>query len=170
MTLCKRTFEGRQSGNTFLVARDCHPQTIEVVKTRAEPLGLKVVVGDPAAFEFGSDVFAVLVQYPTTDGIVRDLGGSGGVIERAHRAGALVVVASDLLALTLLRSPGELGADVCVGNSQRFGVPLFCGGSSASRRTRRARRRCGSRCRRASSTSAATARPATSARRRCCSP
>jgi glycine dehydrogenase len=132
MTLCKRSLEGKSSGDTFLVARHCHPQTIEVVKTRAAPLGLKVVVGDPDGAELGPDVFGVLVQYPTTDGIVQDLSGPRGVVERAHAAGALVVVATDLLALTLLTPPGEFGADVVVGNSQRFGVPLFGGGPHAA--------------------------------------
>jgi len=129
MTLCKRTFEGRPAGRRFLVARHCHPQTIEVVKTRAEPLGIEVVVADPREFQLGADVFGVLLQYPTTDGLVEDL---SGLVKRAHDAGALVVVATDLLALTLLRPPGEFGADAVVGNSQRFGVPLFCGGPHAA--------------------------------------
>jgi glycine dehydrogenase len=129
MTLCRRTFEGRPSGNVFRVASDCHPQTIEVVKTRAAPLGIEVAVGDPESFRFGPETFGALVQYPATDGRVNDL---SALVERAHRAGALVVVASDLLALTLLRPPGEFGADVCVGSSQRFGVPLFGGGPHAA--------------------------------------
>src|SRR6185436_10071249 len=73
MTLCKRSFEGKASGDRFLVASHCHPQTIDVVRTRAEPLGLEVVVADPASFQLGTEVFGVLVQYPTTDGIVHDL-------------------------------------------------------------------------------------------------
>jgi len=129
MTLCKRTFEGRPSGRRFLVARHCHPQTIEVVRTRAAPLGLEVDVLDPEAFEFGPEVFGALVQYPTTDGVVEEL---APLAERAHAAGARLVVASDLLALTLLRPPGEFGADVCVGSSQRLGVPLFGGGPHAA--------------------------------------
>jgi glycine dehydrogenase len=130
MTLCKRSFEGKESGDTFLVARDCHPQTIEVVKTRAAPLGLKVVVAEAGAFDFASgDVFGVLVQYPTTDGVVKRL---DELVAKAHAANARVVVATDLLALTMLRPPGEFGADVVVGNSQRFGVPLFGGGPHAA--------------------------------------
>jgi glycine dehydrogenase len=129
MTLCKRTFEGRPSGATFLVASHCHPQTIEVVKTRALPLGIEVVVADAASFRFGPEVFGALVQYPASDGAVDD---PTVLIAKAHAAGALVVVASDLLALTLLKSPGECGADVVVGNSQRFGVPLFGGGPHAA--------------------------------------
>jgi len=129
MTLCKRAFEGRESGDTFFVAADCHPQTIEVVRTRAAPLGLSVVVGDPATFAFSKQVFGALIQYPNSDGAVRD---PAAFVARAHAAGALVVVATDLLALTLLRAPGEFGADVAVGNSQRFGVPLFGGGPHAA--------------------------------------
>jgi glycine cleavage system P protein (glycine dehydrogenase) len=129
MTLCKRTFEGRPSGDTFLVASHCHPQTIEVIRTRAAPLGLEVVVADPASFQFGPKVFAALIQYPTSDGAVEE---PAALVKRAHDAGALVVVASDLLALTLLESPGHFGADVVVGNSQRFGVPLFGGGPHAA--------------------------------------
>ncbi len=129
MTLCKRSFEGRESGDTFFVDARCHPQTIEVVRTRAEPLRLNVVVGDAATFAFTKEVFAALVQYPATDGVIRDF---RGFAQRAHDAGALVVVATDLLALTLLEAPGALGADVAVGNSQRFGVPLFGGGPHAA--------------------------------------
>ncbi|MSR46091.1 MAG: glycine dehydrogenase (aminomethyl-transferring) [Planctomycetes bacterium] len=129
MTLCKRSFEGRESGDTFFVASHCHPQTIDVVRTRAAPLGLHVVVGDPATFQFTKAIFGALIQYPSTDGVIED---PSAFVQRAHAAGALVVVASDLLALTLLKSPGELGADVAIGNSQRFGVPLFGGGPHAA--------------------------------------
>src|SRR5712691_176360 len=113
----------------FFVASDCHPQTIEVVRTRAEPLGWRVVVGDPDAFDFKTKVFGALVQYPSTDGRVRDL---RAFIERVHQHGALAVVAADLLSLCLLAPPGELGADVAVGSSQRFGVPLGYGGPHAA--------------------------------------
>ena len=113
----------------FFVASDCHPQTIEVVRTRAEPLGWRVVVGDPDSFDFKTSVFGALVQYPSTDGRVRDL---RAFIERVHRQGALAVVAADLLSLCLLTPPGELGADVAVGSSQRFGVPLGYGGPHAA--------------------------------------
>src|SRR5216684_1272883 len=113
----------------FFVASDCHPQTIEVVRTRAEPLGWRVVVGDPDAFDFHTKVFGALVQYPSTDGRVRDL---RAFIERVHQHGGLAVVAADLLSLCLLALPGELGADVAVGSSQRFGVPLGYGGPHAA--------------------------------------
>jgi glycine dehydrogenase len=113
----------------FFVAHDCHPQTIEVVQTRAKPLGIEVVVGDFLKFDFDSNVFGALVQYPTTDGAIFDY---SGFAEKAHAAGALLVVAADILALTLLKTPGEMGADVAVGSSQRFGVPIGFGGPHAA--------------------------------------
>ena len=114
----------------FLVAEDCHPQTIAVLRTRAEPLGLEVRVGDPRGADVaGLGAFGVLVQYPTTDGRVVDY---EGLAERVHAGGALLVVAADILALTLLRPPGEFGADVAVGSSQRFGVPMGFGGPHAA--------------------------------------
>lgn len=129
MTLCLRMRERKLGpAMTFFVAADCHPQTIAVVQTRAEPLGIEVVVGDPAHAELGSEVFGALLQYPGSDGRIVDY---EPFVARAHEAGAFVVVASDLLALTLLRPPGEFGADVVVGNSQRFGVPLGYGGPHA---------------------------------------
>ncbi len=116
--------------DTFFISRACHPQTIEVVRTRANPLGWKIVVGDHASFDFGSaKVFGALVQYPMTDGAVVDY---RPFIEKAHKAGAAVVMAADLLALTLLTPPGELGADVTVGSAQRFGVPMGFGGPHAA--------------------------------------
>ncbi|MEW6743342.1 MAG: aminomethyl-transferring glycine dehydrogenase [Planctomycetota bacterium] len=129
MTLCRRVQERRADAKVFFVADHCHPQTIEVVRTRAEPLGIDIVVGDFATYDFSRPTFGALVQYPTTDGDVLDL---EAFCEKAHRAEALVVVAADLLALTLLRPPGEFGADVAVGNSQRFGVPLGYGGPHAA--------------------------------------
>ena len=114
---------------TFFVAADCHPQTIEVVKTRAKPLGIRVVVGDAAAYDFAAATAGVLVQYPATDGAIRDY---RALAERAHAKGALVVAGTDPLALTLLTPPGEWGADVVVGNTQRFGVPLGYGGPHAA--------------------------------------
>ena len=111
----------RQQSRTFFVAEDCHPQTIKVVQSRAEPIGVDVVVGDPETFEFHEDVFGALVQYPTTDGSIENY---RDFCERAHDADAYVTVAADLMALTLLTSPGEIGADVAVGSTQRFGVPL----------------------------------------------
>ncbi len=113
----------------YLVDENCHPQTIAVVKTRAEARGVEVRVADPAAFAFGNDVVGCLLQYPATDGAVHDW---RGVCEKAHAAGALVTVATDLLALALLAPPGEWGADIAVGNSQRFGVPLGFGGPHAA--------------------------------------
>ena len=100
-----------------------------MVRTRAEPLGVEVVVGDHATYAFTPDTFGALIQYPTTDGDIFDY---DGFCRAAHEAGALVVVAADLLALTLLRAPGEFGADIVVGNSQRFGVPMGYGGPHAA--------------------------------------
>ena len=116
------------TANRIFVASDCHPQTIEVLSRRAEPLGIEVVVTEPEKFIFNEGVFAALIQYPTTFGAVKDY---ASLVEKAHAAKALVIVASDLLALTLLKPPGEFGADVVVGNSQRFGVPLGFGGPHA---------------------------------------
>jgi len=119
---------GNTERNVFLVAADCHPQTIEVVCTRAETRGIRVRIANLLEESIGEEVFGILLQYPSTDGLVADL---RGVCERAHAAGALVTMATDLLALTMLTSPGELGADIAVGNSQRFGVPLGYGGPHA---------------------------------------
>ena len=113
----------------FFVSELCHPQTIDVVRTRAAARGWDVVVGDHATFEFGDDVFGAVVQYPATDGAIHDY---RDFASRAHDAGALVTVATDLLALTLLTPPGEWGADMVVGSSQRFGVPLGYGGPHAA--------------------------------------
>src|SRR5260221_5196305 len=113
----------------FLVDAACHPQTIAVVRTRAEVRSIEVVVGDPATFTFGGGVIGALLQYPATDGAIRDY---RALCKTAHDAGALVTVASDLVALTLLAPPGEWGADIAVGNSQRFGVPLGYGGPHAA--------------------------------------
>ena len=113
----------------FLVSDLCHPQTIEVVRTRAKALGLTVTVGDHRKWKFDAKVFGALVQYPATDGAILDYEGT---CRDAHAAGALVAAATDLLALTLLRPPGEFGADVAVGNSQRFGVPMGYGGPHAA--------------------------------------
>jgi glycine dehydrogenase len=118
-------------GGTFLVSDTCHPQTIDVVRTRAKPLGIEVRVGDAASFDFspGQRVFGVLVQYPATDGALPDW---RDLCKRAHDAGALVAMATDLLALTVLTPPGEIGADVAIGSAQRFGVPLGYGGPHAA--------------------------------------
>src|SRR5207247_2496126 len=113
----------------FLIAEGCHPQTIAVVRTRAEARGVQTVIADPMTFEFRPGVIGALLQYPLTDGKIEDY---RAVCERAHAAGALVTVATDLLALTLLKPPGEWGADIAVGNSQRFGVPMGYGGPHAA--------------------------------------
>ncbi len=116
----------------YLVDENCHPQTIAVVRTRAEARGVDVQVSDPSRFAFGMTPDAAvgcLIQYPATDGAVHDW---SDVCERAHASGALVTVATDLLALALLKPPGEWGADIAVGNSQRFGVPLGYGGPHAA--------------------------------------
>ena len=127
MSLCRAVASAGR--DTFLVAENCHPQTIEVVRTRAKPLGIQVVVSDPEKFALGEKVFGVLVQYPGTDGAIVDW---EPIIKAAHDAGALAVVAADPLALTLLRPPGEMGADVAIGSTQRFGVPLGFGGPHAA--------------------------------------
>ena len=127
MTLARRSSKAPADA-VFLVDADCHPQTIAVVQTRAVPLGLRVEVLDLAAGLPDGDVFGVLLQYPGSGGAVRDL---RPVLAAARDRGALGIVATDLLALTLLTSPGELGADVAVGSSQRFGVPLGYGGPHA---------------------------------------
>jgi glycine dehydrogenase len=141
MALCHRMAPARRAasapaGAVFLVDADCLPQTIEVVRTRALPLGIEVVVADLSAGlpeagltgVAGRGVFGLLLQYPGASGVVRD---HRRVIEAAHAGGALVAVAADLLSLTLLRPPGEAGADVVIGTSQRFGVPLGFGGPHA---------------------------------------
>jgi glycine dehydrogenase len=119
----------RTSSKVFFVAKDCHPQTIAVVQTRAEPLGIEVVVGDITQLTFEQAPFGLLLQYPNTYGEVSDL---ESLIAKARAAGTLVTVATDLLALTVLKSPGELGADIAVGSAQRFGVPLGFGGPHAA--------------------------------------
>jgi len=126
MALCHAAVGGRK---TFFVADNCHQQTIEIVQTRARPLGIKVIVEDFASFKFDETVFGALVQYPATDGAIFDY---EDFAKAAHDAGALFVVAADILALTLLKPPGEFGADVAVGSTQRFGVPLGFGGPHAA--------------------------------------
>ncbi len=126
MALCHAVAPNRK---TFFVADNCHPQTIAVVQTRAKPLGIEIKIADYSRFKFDQTVFGALVQYPATDGAIYDY---AGFVRQAHDAGALVVVAADILALTLLKPPGEFGADVAVGNTQRFGVPLGFGGPHAA--------------------------------------
>ena len=133
MTLARRAAGGRGGAGgadtVFLADADCLPQTLDVLRTRAEPLGIELRVAPvTAATDFGG-VFGVLLQYPGASGEVRDL---APVIEAAHAAGARVAVAADILALTLLKPPGEFGADIALGTTQRFGVPLFYGGPHAA--------------------------------------
>ncbi|MGQ0713477.1 MAG: aminomethyl-transferring glycine dehydrogenase [Gemmatimonadaceae bacterium] len=120
---------GKPGKEAFFVSELCHPQTIDVVRTRARVRGIDVVVGDHRAAKMGDTIFGALVQYPATDGSIHDY---REFAERAHAVGAIVVAAADLLALTLLVPPGEWGADIAVGNTQRFGVPLGYGGPHAA--------------------------------------
>ena len=114
---------------TFLVSSKSHPQTIDILKTRSEPLGIELKISDHNRFEFNESVFGVLIQYPDTDGFIQDY---SDLCDSAHENQSYVCVATDLLALTLLKSPGEMGADVAVGNAQRFGVPMGYGGPHAA--------------------------------------
>ncbi|QGG96210.1 aminomethyl-transferring glycine dehydrogenase [Actinomarinicola tropica] len=127
MTMCRRV--GRHPGTAFFVDAAAHPQTIDVVRTRAEPLGIELIVGDPETDLDPEVAFGVLVQDPATDGRLRDL---AAIAERVHAAGGLLVVAADLLACTLVVPPGEHGADIVVGSAQRFGVPMGYGGPHAA--------------------------------------
>ena len=126
MSLCHAVAPNRK---TFFVADNCHPQTIGVIQTRAKPLGIEIRIDNYSRFKFDDTVFGALVQYPTTDGAIYDY---ADFVRQAHQAGALIVVAADILALTLLKPPGEFGADVAIGNTQRFGVPLGFGGPHAA--------------------------------------
>ena len=129
MTMAHRLTSGSEEG-VALLAADCHPQVLAVLQTRAAPLGITVQVGDPSALDFtATPVFGVLLQYPATDGALRH---PGDLCDRAHAHGAMVVMAADLLSLTVLTPPGELGADMVVGCSQRLGVPLGYGGPHAA--------------------------------------
>jgi glycine dehydrogenase len=127
MAMAQAAAKGKRT--KFLVSDACHPQTIDVVRTRARARGWEIVVGDHRDFHYDDDVFGVLVQYPATDGALFDY---GEVVAGAHDAGALVVVAADLLSLALLSPPGDWGADVVVGSTQRFGVPMGYGGPHAA--------------------------------------
>ncbi|MBI5721967.1 MAG: aminomethyl-transferring glycine dehydrogenase [Burkholderiales bacterium] len=130
MTLARRSV--KSASDTIIVAGDCHPQTIEVIRTRAAPLGLEVLVGFAPKLMEENDYFAVIAQYPSTTGLLHDM---GPYVEMAHAKQAAFIVAADLLALTLLKPPGEWGgggADVVVGTTQRFGVPMACGGPHAA--------------------------------------
>lgn len=128
MTLCFHV-KGSAEKNIFLISDQCHPQTIEVIQTRAEPLAIQIETGDTSNLSVPDNCFGVLLQYPDTRGMVQDY---ETLITQAHEKNALVVVATDLLSLTLLKPPGEFGADVVIGNSQRFGVPMGYGGPHAA--------------------------------------
>ncbi|TDF78392.1 aminomethyl-transferring glycine dehydrogenase [Pseudomonas sp. H9] len=128
MTFCKRLSKNKAS-HSFFASVHCHPQTLDVLRTRAEPLGIEVVVGDERELDDVSAFFGALLQYPASNGDVFDY---RELVERFHAANALVAVAADLLALTLLTPPGEFGADVAIGSAQRFGVPLGFGGPHAA--------------------------------------
>jgi glycine dehydrogenase len=128
MTLARRA-AASGAGDVFLADADCLPQTLDVLRTRAEPLGIELRVTRITAKTDFADAFGVLLQYPGASGEVRDL---APVIEAAHAAKATVTVAADILALTLLKPPGEMGADVAIGSTQRFGVPMFYGGPHAA--------------------------------------
>ena len=127
MTLARRA--AKSAGTVFLADADCLPQTLDVLRTRAQPLGIELRVATVTAATSLDDVFGVLLQYPGASGKVRDL---TSVAEAAHAAGVTVTVAADILALTLLKPPGEMGADVVIGSTQRFGVPMFYGGPHAA--------------------------------------
>ena len=131
MTMCLGVARSAgQERKEFFISLDCHPQTIAVMRTRAEPLGMTLHVGRTKTIDFTNPKLSgILLQYPTTDGYVGDY---SAIVEQAHKAGMLVVVATDLLALTLLRPPGEFGADIAVGSSQRFGVQMGFGGPHAA--------------------------------------
>ncbi|WP_296264702.1 aminomethyl-transferring glycine dehydrogenase [Pseudomonas sp. UBA6562] len=128
MTFCKRLSKNK-TGQAFFASVHCHPQTLDVLRTRAEPLGIEVVVGDERELEDVSTFFGALLQYPASHGEIFDY---RELVQRLHAANALVAVAADLLALTLLTPPGEFGADVAIGTAQRFGVPLGFGGPHAA--------------------------------------
>ena len=119
----------KTKANSFWVSEACHPQTIDVIKTRALPLGIEVIIGNHQAIDFSHPLFGMLLQYPASDGAVYDYQET---IELAHQSNVIVTVAADLLSLTLLKPPGEFGADIVVGNTQRFGVPFGYGGPHAA--------------------------------------
>jgi len=128
MTFCKRLSKNKAS-HSFFASQHCHPQTLDVLRTRAEPLGIEVVIGDERTLDDTSRFFGALLQYPASNGDVFDY---RELVQRLHAGNALVAVAADLLALTLLTPPGEFEADVAIGSAQRFGVPLGFGGPHAA--------------------------------------
>jgi glycine dehydrogenase len=147
MAMAKRVT--KSTAPAFFVDADTHPQTISVVRTRAEAFGYPVIVGDPEKDLDASKVFGALLSYPGSSGVVRDFGPT---VDKLHAAGALAVVATDLLALALLKPPGEFGADVAIGSAQRFGVPMrparcvLCHARRAQAHHARSHDRCFHRC------------------------
>jgi glycine dehydrogenase len=129
MAMCQGAWEGAEENPAFFIAEDCHPQTINVVKNRADALGVPVIMGDPMTYDFGVPVFGILLQYPNTYGEIHNY---TALTRKAHEHKALVVVAADLMSLLLLTPPGEFGADVAVGSTQRFGMPMGFGGPHAA--------------------------------------
>ncbi len=119
----------KNKSHNYFVSSECHPQTIDVLQTRAKPLGIKIIIGDHQTFDFTETIFGAILQYPATDGTIYDY---CDFITKSHAQGALVTVAADPLSLLLLTSPGELGADIAVGSTQRFGIPLGFGGPHAA--------------------------------------
>ncbi|PMB46344.1 glycine dehydrogenase (aminomethyl-transferring) [Fischerella thermalis CCMEE 5201] len=119
----------KNKANAFFVSQNCHPQTIYVLQTRAKPLGIKIIISDHESFDFSEPIFGAILQYPASDGTIYDY---RAFVEKAHAVGALVTVAADPLSLTLLTPPGEFGADIAVGSTQRFGIPLGYGGPHAA--------------------------------------
>ncbi|WP_416235662.1 aminomethyl-transferring glycine dehydrogenase [Nodularia sp. UHCC 0506] len=119
----------KNQANAYFVSDDCHPQTIDVLQTRAKPLGIKIIIGDHQTYDFTEPIFGAILQYPASDGTIYDY---RAFIEKAHAEGALVTVAADPLSLALLTPPGEFGADIAVGSTQRFGIPLGFGGPHAA--------------------------------------
>ena len=122
-------FRMSKDRNVFLVSNNCHPQTIDVLKTRSEPLGISIQLHDESNFIFDNKVFGSILQYPNTNGSINNF---QEIANAAHKESAYVIVATDLMSLALLKPPGELGADVAIGSSQRFGVPMGYGGPHAA--------------------------------------
>ena len=129
MMVAKRSLKRKSTANTFFVDANCHPQTLAVIQTRAEPMGINVEVGDATGYEPTADTFGVIVQYPGSDGTINDY---SALAEKVHAHNGFMIAATDLLALTLLKAPGEWGADMAIGSTQRFGVPLGFGGPHAA--------------------------------------
>ena len=129
MTMARRLMGRKSTASTFIASPNCHPQTLAVLATRAEPLGINLLVAQPDASNLNDDVFGVIVQYPDTTGAIAD---HAALADQVHELGAFVIAATDLLACAMLTPPGEWGADIAVGSSQRFGVPLGAGGPHAA--------------------------------------